>query len=451
MNTITMISVNLLEHHPQNPRLDLGDLTELTESIKKNGIMQNLTVVPDMENCKYLVVIGNRRMEAAKAAGLVEVPCVISDMDYRTQVATMLMENMQRQDLTVYEQAQGVQMMIDLGLTEGQISEMTGFSRTTVKRRAEMAKLDKETLKEKCAQLTIEDVDMLNKVKDLDKRNKLLKEAGTSSFKWAVENEIREQKRKETYQQIRDILLQAGCVEKSYREVENFWNKYEFLSYKDGIDLDKYEAGMNILPEDDRELFFYREYSSVKFWAEKRKAESADEEDDEESAEEQAKKKEVQDAWERLKEVEDHARESRGKFIETMVVKQKDNRMALNWLIIALVVNSDCLTGILPDDYDEEQIKELPKGHTETDLDLKWMLEQIDNNPHLYAEVINEMLFENENCLMNRWRTSEKPEHCRNLSMITGYKCLTEFGYQMSDEEKAYLDGTLDCFKGEEE
>ena len=55
MNEITMIPVNMLEHHPENPRKDLGDLTELTASIKKNGIMQNLTVVPDMDNSKYLV------------------------------------------------------------------------------------------------------------------------------------------------------------------------------------------------------------------------------------------------------------------------------------------------------------------------------------------------------------------------------------------------------------
>ena len=449
MNTITMIPVNLLMHHPKNPRLDLGDLTELIESIKSQGVLQNLTVVPEEDH--YLVLIGNRRMEAAKAAGLAELPCSIVEMDETDQIATMLTENMHRSDLTLFEQAQGVQMMMDLGLTEGQISEMTGFSRTTVKRRAEMAKLDKETLKKKCAQLTIDDMDMLAKVKDLDSRNKLLKDAGTNSFKWAVENEIREEKRKENYQLIRGILLQAGCIERNYREVDNFWENHEFLPYETGIDLDNYEAGRNILPEDDRELYFCREYSRVKFWAEKRKAESADEEDDEESAEEKAKKKEVQDAWERLKEVEEHARESREKFIETMVVKQKDNRKALEWLIIALVVNSDCLCDLLPDDYDDEQIKALPKGHTETDLDLNWIKGQIENNPQLFAEVINTILFEQEDCLMNRWRTSEKPEHCRNLSIITGYECLEDFGYQISNDEQAYLDGALDCFKGEEE
>ena len=223
MNEITMIPVDLLIHHPDNPRKDLGDLTELTESIRVNGVMQNLTVIPEAEypgDDHYRVVIGNRRMEAAKLAGLAEVPCVISDMDYNTQISTMLMENMQRADLTVYEQAQGFQMMMDLGYTEGQISEMTGFSRTTVKRRVEMAKLDKETLKEKCKQLTMNDIDKLMKVKDLDKRNELLKDAGTSNFNWNVEREIKEQDRAENYQLIRDILLQAGCVERNIRGID---------------------------------------------------------------------------------------------------------------------------------------------------------------------------------------------------------------------------------------
>ena len=48
MNNIQMIPIRRLIHHPENPRKDLGDLTELAESIKANGVMQNLTVVPDM-------------------------------------------------------------------------------------------------------------------------------------------------------------------------------------------------------------------------------------------------------------------------------------------------------------------------------------------------------------------------------------------------------------------
>lgn len=107
MNGINNISIDKLVHHPNNPREDVGDITELTESIKANGIMQNLTVVPHEDF--YWVVIGNRRLAAAKAAGLKELPCVVSDMDVATQQATMLLENMQRIDLTLYEQAHGFQ------------------------------------------------------------------------------------------------------------------------------------------------------------------------------------------------------------------------------------------------------------------------------------------------------------------------------------------------------
>ena len=209
MNEIQMIRIDCLQHHPENPRLDLGDLTELTESIRQNGIMQNLTVVAGHMMTKeeyvqaaraegvssaiaengyrqmttedkwasdgYTVVIGNRRLEAAKLAGLAEVPCVVSDMDYKTQIATMLMENMQRQDLTVYEQAQGFQMMMDLGYSAQEISEKTGFSETTVGRRLKMAQLDKETFQDAVGkQITIDDLDKIGKIESIEKRNSVL-------------------------------------------------------------------------------------------------------------------------------------------------------------------------------------------------------------------------------------------------------------------------------------
>ena len=445
MNEITMIPVGQLEHHPENPRLDLGDLTELTASIKKNGIMQNLTVVPDMETCKYLVVIGNRRLEAAKAAGLIELPCVVRDLDHKTQIATMLEENMHRTDLTLFEQAQGVQMMMDLGLTETEISEMTGFSRTTIKRRAEMAKLDKETLKEKCKQLTMDEMDQLMKIRDIEMRNKLLKEAGTSNFKWHVDQAITEQKREENYQLIRGILLQAGCIEKGVNGVTDFWQKYEYLAYSSRISLDNYAPGANVLPEDNRQLFFFKDYSTVTFWAEKRKEPAAeDEEEPEELSEEEiakrAEEEEVRKAWEKLNDIEQRARKSRDEFIKTMTIKQKDNRKALNWMLISLAIGEfDAWASLIPDS-DEEEDDELAYS-------LKWMRDQIDTNPVIVAEVLNKVFFDDVQCIRNKWRTEVKPVYDRNLSMITGYEWLADFGYQISDDERAYLDGTLDCFK----
>lgn len=91
METIKQISIELIDPHPENPRKNLGNLTELAESIKANGIMQNLTVVPK-DGGRYLAVIGHRRLAAAKLAGLETVPCAVVDMDRKAQLSTMLLE-----------------------------------------------------------------------------------------------------------------------------------------------------------------------------------------------------------------------------------------------------------------------------------------------------------------------------------------------------------------------
>lgn len=102
---IVNLPVSRLIPHPENPRKDLGDLTEMTESIKKNGVLQNLTVIPkgkdkvtdaDANTADYyMVIIGHRRMAAAKAAGVDYVPCrIVEGMTHEEQLLTMLEENM---------------------------------------------------------------------------------------------------------------------------------------------------------------------------------------------------------------------------------------------------------------------------------------------------------------------------------------------------------------------
>ena len=67
---IVTIGLEHIHPHPDNPRKDLGDLTELAESIKKNGIMQNLTVIPkEGEPGEYITIIGHRRSAAALSTG----------------------------------------------------------------------------------------------------------------------------------------------------------------------------------------------------------------------------------------------------------------------------------------------------------------------------------------------------------------------------------------------
>ncbi len=254
---IVQIPIELLHHHHDNPRKDLGDLTELTDSIKAKGVLQNLTVVPywfkttgvgcddpeEQAKMGYLVVIGNRRLEAAKAAGLKTLPCIIAKMSPAEQVQTMLLENMQRSDLTVYEQAQGFQMMLDLGDTVEGISEKTGFSKTTVRRRLKMTELNQDTLKQVSdRQTSLEDFDRLNEIKNIEARNKVLAQIGTNNFENELAKALKAQetaKRKENWER---LFKERGMKELPYSDI---WSsKYGYpapgVGYLDGdADRDK--------------------------------------------------------------------------------------------------------------------------------------------------------------------------------------------------------------------
>lgn len=195
-NQIVMLSVDSLREHPDNPRKDLGDLTELSDSIRANGIFQNLTVVPTEEtggsfkDKPYTIIIGHRRTAAAKKAGVKELPCVIAHMSKEEQLSTMLSENLQRSDLTVYEQARTfAQLKFDFGMSDGEIAKKSGFSKATVKSRLEIAKLDGEKIKEaeeNGVQISLEDLKKLEKIESVETRNELLGEIGGYNFDWKI-------------------------------------------------------------------------------------------------------------------------------------------------------------------------------------------------------------------------------------------------------------------------
>lgn len=224
MGEITMINIKDLHPHPDNPRKSLGDLSELTESIRKNGIMQNLTVVEGHYKGKdhvpggYTIVIGHRRCAAAHEAGIKELPCTVVEMDLQQQLCTMMEENMQRKDLTVAEQAYGFQYMFDLGVSVDEIAKRTGFAESTVKHRLEIAKLDKKTLHNAMLdegwQLTIKDLIQLEQVKDIETRNEIVKKRSDSrnSFRLGIQNAVREEKQEAVKAKWMPLLEDAGAV-----------------------------------------------------------------------------------------------------------------------------------------------------------------------------------------------------------------------------------------------
>ena len=232
MTNLTNIKIAELHPHPDNPRKDLGDLTELSESIKASGVMQNLTVVPRTEG-GYTVIIGHRRLGASKLAGLTELPCAVVEMSEKEQIATMMLENMQRSDLTIYEQAQGFQMMMDLGETVESIAEKTGISKSTVRNRVKLAKYDREIMREAATrQPTMEQYMKLCRIEDIDVANNVARFLGTKNFDYNVDKAIREQEEKKSRAELKAVISELAThttmdwkerEEKGIVECKNFY------------------------------------------------------------------------------------------------------------------------------------------------------------------------------------------------------------------------------------
>lgn len=183
---VQLVDVALLRPHPRNPRRDLGDLTELVESIRAQGVRQNLLVVPDPdEPGAYRIVIGHRRAAGAREAGLIRVPAAIdTTLTDAAQLELMLLENLQRVDLSPVEEADGYQGLLDLGLDVAAIASTTGRSQTTVRSRLKLV-----TLPERARQAvhthtaTLEDAAALAEFDgEVTSREQLAKHLGTSSF-----------------------------------------------------------------------------------------------------------------------------------------------------------------------------------------------------------------------------------------------------------------------------
>lgn len=212
---LIMLPAESLKPHPDNPRRDLGDLSELTESIKAQGVLQNLTVVPE-EDGFYKVIIGHRRLAAAKAAGLEEIPCVITDMSEKEQLATMLTENMQRADLTIYEQAKAFQQLsLDLGMSIKEISEKSGFSDSTIRKRVKLAEFGEKSFYDACKRgATLFDFEQLDKLEDPEAKKEILKYIGTNNFENELKRALTQQKN------IRKIKKQAEQLEVFATEIK---------------------------------------------------------------------------------------------------------------------------------------------------------------------------------------------------------------------------------------
>src|SRR4030095_8112041 len=103
-----MRSVEFLDPNPEPPRVESGDLTQLTASIAEKGVLERWLVKPNRLTGRWMIIAGERRWRCAQNAGLKEVPCVEMEVDDGAVAEIALIENMQRKDLTVWEEADGL-------------------------------------------------------------------------------------------------------------------------------------------------------------------------------------------------------------------------------------------------------------------------------------------------------------------------------------------------------
>jgi ParB family chromosome partitioning protein len=128
-----LISIERLEPNPNQPRIEIGDLTELIASIREKGILEPLLVRPSEVGGRFMIISGERRYRAAREAGLRDLPCIEMEVDDRAVAEIALIENLQRKDLTPFEEADGLLVLSQkYGYTHEEIARKIGKSRTSV-------------------------------------------------------------------------------------------------------------------------------------------------------------------------------------------------------------------------------------------------------------------------------------------------------------------------------
>lgn len=466
MKTIHMLPIESLSHHPDNPRKNIGDVRELTASIRESGIMQNLTVVDnpnwkpgcDESVAEYWVVIGNRRLEAAKAAGLKELPCIISDMDHKAQVATMMAENMQRVDLTTMEQVQGVQMMMDLGMDTAEISRRTGIRKDAVERRRLLEKYDESKVSKAFERgATLQDFMDLSKLEDEKKRNDLLTmDIGTHNFRNRLNSALEDQ-------------ADRKRIDKLCEKLDVFATRIERNGMVGGRQQDMHQVKQwyrptmkdveaYVMPDDVKEVRYY--YPSSALFPQVFLYAAVDSEKDVEAQEKKiASENErlasaCEIAMKKAERLSARHRQMRYDFLQSSPALKLDKDFLIEQL---LIISADILHGtILKDDIKRFcellGLKVLSPETYNARPDPAQLAQAAATRTAMTAAAALMMYLDrsNESLFGRLWEHTIgkcRPVHQKSDRLERWYRILEHMGYQTSDEERAMLDGTHGVFK----
>lgn len=440
---IVDLAVDRLVPHPNNPRKDLGDLTELADSIKKNGIMQNLTVV-DSGNDNYTIIIGHRRCAAAKQAGLETVPCAIIEMSEKEQLATMLAENMQRADLTIIEQAEGIQLMLDLGESVADIAEQTGLSESTVRRRKKLMEFDRDELKAAEQRgATLADYARLDELEP-QYREEALKAIGTNNFDWKIK-QIKDRSRKKQRMDECERIVSEFAELIDYDDVDYSIHSYyssfggysgEYIQKPDNTDSVKYVytySGKNT------------DYPNIKVYTVK-----SDEEIKAKNAEKekQAELNQRKSDWRaRAESIDKQMYDMRRDFINNLSSVTAAQKDAVIKQLIGNIFNTYALNCI-----DYEDLKDVTGLIYDEDEKLLVNLDELTRSSadlEVLCAKLTYFIFEDSKreSYIKQYCSAGENSRYINPKLNSIYNYLTMLGYVMSDEEKQLRDGTHPIFE----
>lgn len=429
-NEITLIKIENLHPNIDNPRQGVGDISELTESIKARGILQPLTLIPGSGSWlgEYVIVLGHRRFAAANAAGLTEIPCIICNMSKAEQIDAMIIENDRRADLTKIERSNGYQLSFDLHNDNyGETAAAVGVSESTVRRYLKLQAID-ETTRHKLhererdgVQITMADYDKLADIRDEGRREKVAETLGTKEFNLTYNKELYAEQSEINFANLLSEIELSG-MKKADTSAGLL-----YLGYASKVD------ELNNITEDledaDCELYYvpYNTYVSLYrtyFPEETAARENADEENNLKREREY-----------KLRDLFEAAYHSRLDFMKSLTEVKACVVMA--WAAKRIMIAGDG-----GDDRIVAEVLGIQSDIGEDDF-MNLIAPYMVNKPMLLlAAMVYSSFSDYENNTCIDWQL----EYSRNIRLEKIYNFLKDLGYEISSEEQALLDGTHELY-----
>jgi ParB family chromosome partitioning protein len=184
-----LIPIEDIEPNPSQPRQALGDLAELTASVREKGILEPLLV--RKVGGRFEIIAGERRYRAALEAGLGELPCIVRESSDAEMMELALVENLQRKDLTPFEEADGLRVLAEkYGYTHEAMAEKLGKSRPSITESLSLAAMP-EDVRQRCRLADIQSKSILIQIVRQGDREKMLALVGRLGREGATRAEAR--------------------------------------------------------------------------------------------------------------------------------------------------------------------------------------------------------------------------------------------------------------------